>query len=213
MYKTHEAQNHHTHLYSLPWRLSAQQDITVLPGLPRTQPTPQAPQTAAVTKCDVNQTVEAPATLNNTSETQILMPVDGAMSDSVLAQAGDRVSAGQVLAQLDDKSKGKRIDRLERCADRLSEGLRLSQIIEREDLARERSHSSPSVAQFYPGRPLVSRLCGPGHDHRGRQRSGVEEGTARPGSVYARQHGAQRRRSTGLSIEVDAVANQPFHKE
>ena len=67
-------------------------------------PTPQAPQTATVAKCDVQQTVEAPAVLNNTSETQILMPVDGNLSD-VLVQAGDHVSDGQILARVDDASK------------------------------------------------------------------------------------------------------------
>ncbi len=68
------------------------------------QPTPQAPQTVTVTKCDVEQTVEAPGKLVNTSETQILMPVDGSISQ-VLVQAGENVSAGQVLARLDDTSR------------------------------------------------------------------------------------------------------------
>ena len=67
-------------------------------------PAPQAPQTAAVTTCDVQQTVEAPGELDNTSETQLLMPVDGPLSE-VLVRAGDRVSAGQVLARLDDHSR------------------------------------------------------------------------------------------------------------
>ena len=67
-------------------------------------PTPQAPQTVTVIECDVQQTVEAPAVLNNTSETQILMPVDGNLSD-VRVQAGDYVSAGRILAKVDDTSK------------------------------------------------------------------------------------------------------------
>ena len=67
-------------------------------------PTPQAPQTAAVTKCDIKQTVEAPGTLHNTSETQILMPVSGTLTQ-VNVHAGDSVSAGQILAVLDDASK------------------------------------------------------------------------------------------------------------
>src|SRR5574337_1208491 len=65
---------------------------------------PPAPQTTVVTKCDVQQTVEAPGTLSNTSETQILMPVDGTLLQAPV-KAGDSVSAGQVLAQLDDTSK------------------------------------------------------------------------------------------------------------
>jgi RND family efflux transporter MFP subunit len=68
------------------------------------QPTPEPPQTATVTKCDVQQTVEAPGDLDNTSETQILMPVDGRLLQ-VAVQAGDSVSADQVLASLDDHSR------------------------------------------------------------------------------------------------------------
>lgn len=68
------------------------------------QPVTQAPQTTTVTKCDVKQTVEAPGTLNNTSDTQILMPVDGTISQ-LFVLAGDSVSAGQVLARLDDHSR------------------------------------------------------------------------------------------------------------
>jgi macrolide-specific efflux system membrane fusion protein len=68
------------------------------------EPTPEAPQTAGVTICDVQQTVTAPGELHNTSETQFLMPVDGSLAE-VLVQAGDPVSAGQVLARLDDTSK------------------------------------------------------------------------------------------------------------
>ncbi len=68
------------------------------------KPTPQAPQTSAVAKCDVKQTVEAPGTLNNTSETQILMPVSGTLP-LVNVRAGESVSVGQVLAVLDDKSR------------------------------------------------------------------------------------------------------------
>lgn len=63
--------------------------------------TPQAPQTIAVTTCDVKQTVTAPGVLDNTSETQVLMPVEGRLSE-VLVKAGDQVSAGQPLARLDD---------------------------------------------------------------------------------------------------------------
>jgi multidrug efflux pump subunit AcrA (membrane-fusion protein) len=73
-------------------------------GSAQKQPVPQAPQTVAVTKCDVQQTVEAPGALSNTSETQILMPVDGDLA-RVLVQTGDHVLSSQVLAQLDDTSK------------------------------------------------------------------------------------------------------------
>lgn len=68
------------------------------------EPPPHVPQTAAVTKCDVLQTVDAPGELDNASETQLLMPVDGKLSE-VSVQAGDSVSAGQVLARLNDHAK------------------------------------------------------------------------------------------------------------
>src|SRR5215211_6377775 len=67
-------------------------------------PAPDVPQTAAVAVCDVQQTVTAPGELHNISETQLLMPVDGNLSQ-VLVQAGESVSAGQVLASLDDHAK------------------------------------------------------------------------------------------------------------
>ena len=74
----------------------------VATGTPPT-PTP-APDTVAVTRCDVEQSVAAPGRLHNTSETQILMPVDGKLSQ-VLVQVGDGVTDGQVLASVDEISK------------------------------------------------------------------------------------------------------------
>lgn len=67
-------------------------------------PQAEAPQTVEVRKCDVQQTVEAPGQLENTSEIQMLMPVDGVLTE-VLVRAGDPVAAGQVLARLDAQSR------------------------------------------------------------------------------------------------------------
>ncbi len=69
-------------------------------GSAKEPPTPQAPQTATVAVCDVQQTVTAPGELHNSSETQLLMSVDGTLSH-VSVRAGDSVSAGQVLASVD----------------------------------------------------------------------------------------------------------------
>src|SRR5262249_25963333 len=55
-------------------------------------------------RCDVQQTVQAPGALNNTRETQILMPADGRLS-GISVQPGDAVAAGQLLASLDDHAK------------------------------------------------------------------------------------------------------------
>lgn len=67
-------------------------------------PTVQAPQTVAVAKCDVQQTVSAPGSLVNTSETYVKMPTSGRLA-AVLVKIGDTVKAGQKLAELDDVAK------------------------------------------------------------------------------------------------------------
>ncbi len=63
-------------------------------------PTQPAPKTVAVSTCDVEQSVTAPGKLINTNETTLEMPAGGKLSD-ISVRAGDRVKAGQVLAQLD----------------------------------------------------------------------------------------------------------------
>ena len=60
---------------------------------------PQAPQTVAATRCDVDQSVTAPGTVVNFNETSIKMPVDGNL-DKILVQPGDNVKAGEPLATL-----------------------------------------------------------------------------------------------------------------
>ncbi|MEW6400848.1 MAG: efflux RND transporter periplasmic adaptor subunit [Chloroflexota bacterium] len=70
-----------------------------------TPPTPTpTPETIEVTRCDVEQTVTAPGALQNISERQLLMPVDGSLAD-VLVRAGDSVTAGQVLARVNDGAR------------------------------------------------------------------------------------------------------------
>lgn len=69
-----------------------------------TSKTPEAtptPQTVAVTKCDVKQTVTAPGNLVNVNEADVQMPAKGRLS-AVKVRVGDRVQSGQVLAELDD---------------------------------------------------------------------------------------------------------------
>ena len=60
-----------------------------------------APQTVAVTKCDVEQTVTAPGNLVNVNEADVQMPTTGRIS-VVKVRVGDQVRAGQILAELDD---------------------------------------------------------------------------------------------------------------
>jgi RND family efflux transporter MFP subunit len=62
-------------------------------------PTP-TPQTVAVTTCDVEQTVTAPGNLVNVNQADVHMPSTGRLS-GVNVRVGDRVRAGQVLAELD----------------------------------------------------------------------------------------------------------------
>ena len=69
------------------------------------------PPTIPVERGPINLSVTAPGKLHNTSEMQILMPVDGYLSQ-VLVRVGDSVAAGQVLARVDDISKAKAWDAL-----------------------------------------------------------------------------------------------------
>lgn len=63
-------------------------------------PTQAAPKTVAVSTCDVEQSVTAPGKLINTNETTLEMPASGKLS-KITVRAGDKVKAGQVLAELD----------------------------------------------------------------------------------------------------------------
>ena len=63
------------------------------------EPTP-TPQTVAVTRCDVEQTVTAPGNLVNVNQADVQMPTTGRIS-KVNFRVGDRVRAGQILAELD----------------------------------------------------------------------------------------------------------------
>ena len=66
-------------------------------------PTP-APQTVAVTTCDVEQTVTAPGNLVNVHIVDIKMPTPGKLS-VVNVRVGDQVAAGQTMAELDPVAK------------------------------------------------------------------------------------------------------------
>ena len=63
------------------------------------EPTP-TPQTVSVAKCDVDQTVTAPGNLVNINQSDVNMPVEGRIS-KVSVRVGDKVRAGQTLAELD----------------------------------------------------------------------------------------------------------------
>ena len=63
------------------------------------EPTP-TPNTVAATTCDVEQTVTAPGNAINVNESTIQMPATGRIS-AVNVRVGDRVRAGQTLAELD----------------------------------------------------------------------------------------------------------------
>ena len=63
------------------------------------EPTP-TPETIAVTTCDVQQTVTAPGNLVNVNQADVHMPATGKIA-AVSVRVGDRVRAGQTLAELD----------------------------------------------------------------------------------------------------------------
>ena len=62
------------------------------------------PQTVSVTSCDVEQTVTAPGNLVNVNIADVKMPTTGKLS-AVNVRVGDRVHAGQTLADLDPVTK------------------------------------------------------------------------------------------------------------
>jgi RND family efflux transporter MFP subunit len=66
---------------------------------PTTTP-PEAPETVAVTACDVTQSVAAPGKLVNTSYTTLQMPSTGSLVE-VNVRPGDMIKAGDTLARLD----------------------------------------------------------------------------------------------------------------
>jgi len=69
-----------------------------------TSKTPEAtptPQTVSVTTCDVKQTVTAPGNLVNVNEADVQMPTPGRIAN-VKVRLGDKIRAGQILAELDD---------------------------------------------------------------------------------------------------------------
>jgi RND family efflux transporter MFP subunit len=66
-------------------------------------PTP-APDTVAVTRCDAEQSVAAPGVLVNVDQMNVVMPIDGRLSD-ITVQVGGQVEEGQVLARLDTDTK------------------------------------------------------------------------------------------------------------
>ena len=63
------------------------------------EPTP-TPPTVSVTQCDVDQTVTAPGNLVNMNQADVNMPTEGRIS-TVNVREGDKVRAGQTLAELD----------------------------------------------------------------------------------------------------------------
>jgi len=69
-----------------------------------TDPVIEAPETVAAEVCDVTQSVSAPGKLVNTSYTTLQMPSDGSLAE-INVRPGDSVSAGDILARLDDEEE------------------------------------------------------------------------------------------------------------
>jgi len=70
---------------------------------PQTPAAVEAPLTVKAAICDVQQTVTAPGSLVNTRTAEIEMPFAEQLAE-VLVRAGERVSVGQVLARLANKT-------------------------------------------------------------------------------------------------------------
>ncbi|HVN16896.1 MAG TPA: efflux RND transporter periplasmic adaptor subunit [Anaerolineales bacterium] len=172
-------------------------------------PTPQAPQTAAVTKCDVSQTVEAPGTLSNTSETQVLMPTDGDISQ-VFVRAGDSVSAGQMLATLDDHSKAEAQIALKDAQDAYQKAydyrLSLNQMtwLERITFKTVRGRQIP-IPHWYRGYADVDTIANADNDL-ALKKAQLDDAQTTLDRMELKAP------FNGIVIEVDAIANQPFHE-
>jgi multidrug efflux pump subunit AcrA (membrane-fusion protein) len=178
----------------------------VATGTPPT-PTP-APDTVAVTRCDVEQSVAAPGKLRNTSEIQILMPVDGYLSQ-VLVRVGDSVAAGQVLANVDDISKA---EAWEAVRD-----------------AEKAYQSAYNYRKSLEGKIWLDRIT---YETKGRQQIPVHhwyKGYADPKTIETADNNLALKKAeldaaqttldhmeikapfSGIVIEMDAATNQPFH--
>jgi membrane fusion protein, macrolide-specific efflux system len=178
-------------------------------GSTQEPPTPPAPQTVAVSKCTVQQTVEAPGTLSNTSSTQLLMPADGTLTQ-VLVQAGDPVSAGEVLARLDDHSRAAALIALKDAHTAYQKAYDY-----RKSLNGETWIESVTFKNMGPHAiPVI-------HWHRGYADAGTV--TDADNDLALKKSQLDEARATvdnmelkapfsGTVIEVDAVQNQPFHK-
>ena len=169
---------------------------------------PPTPQTAAVARCDVQQTVEAPGTLSNTSETQILMPVDGTLSD-VFVKAGDSVSAGQVLALLDDMSKAQAQIALKDAQDAYQKAYNYRQELNGkiwlEDITFKSigAHQIP-IVHWYRGDAAPATIQEADND--------LALKKAQLDTAQATLNNMELKAPfNGVVIEVDAVANQPYH--
>jgi RND family efflux transporter MFP subunit len=71
---------------------------------PKTTSQIQAPPTTAVSRCTVQQSINAPGSVVNTHEEGIQMPADGELAE-ILVRAGDAVKKDQVLARLKSPQK------------------------------------------------------------------------------------------------------------
>ena len=178
----------------------------VATGAPPT-PTP-APDTVAVTSCDVEQSVAAPGKLQNTSEMEIRMPVDGNLSQ-VLVRVGDSVAAGQILATVDDISKAEAWTALKE--------------------AKEAYQSAFNYRKSLEGLIWLDRIT---YGTKGGQQVPVHhryKGYADPETIEAADNNLALKKAEldaaqtmldnmelkalfgGVVIEVDAAANRPFH--
>ncbi len=178
-------------------------------GSVQASPTPPPPQTAAVTKCDVQQTVEAPGTLANTSLTQILMPTDGTLVQ-VLVQAGDHVAAGQVLAVLDDHSRAKALIALKDAQTAYQKAYDYRKSLNGEIWLENITfktigpHAVP-VAHWYRGTADPSTVTDADNDL-ALKKAQLDEAQSTLDNMQLKAP------FNGVLVEVDAVANQPFHK-
>jgi len=178
----------------------------VATGAPPT-PTP-APDTVAVTSCDVEQSVAAPGKLQNTSEMEIRMPVDGNLSQ-VLARVGDSVAAGQVLATVNDISKAEAWTALKEAKEAYQSAFNYRKSLEGEIWLDRITYKSNGFQQT-PTHHWYRGYADPETIEVADNNLALKE--AELGAAQTTLDNMELKAPFGgVVVEVDAVANRPFH--
>jgi RND family efflux transporter MFP subunit len=147
----------------------------------------------------VEQSVAAPGRLQNTSEAQILMPVDGNLSQ-VQVRVGDSVTAGQILANLDDISKAEAWEAWKDAQEAYEKAFNYRKSLNGKIwIEREKG-------DWYKGFPSPDTIENADNDLALKKAKLDAAETTLDNMVLKAPF-------DGIIIETDAIANRPFHED